>query len=419
VSYRIASTFATLSTMLALTLTVAGCGSVSGSSLTPTPTPVSSPSPTPTPGISPTPTPTPVPSAQIIYQVSFLCTTGNPHCSNNGVSSDGVYAYRMDPSTGAVTDIPGSPFFTGSNAQNVIATPSGNLVFAADVTTDAGHQPIIEVGSNDFVTFRPDPITGVLTKLATTALPGRPFEVVMHPSGKFLYAIARDLVGFAIDQNSGKLTALPSIPLGFDNDVSDFSLNIDPAGRFIYAMINGRISVFRIDANNGALTAVPGSPFSLGSLLLTRISVHPSGRFIYVSGDPQIGSGSIFELAVDQNTGALTPISGSPLVVKTPVVSMTFVNNGLTAYADGDKELNLFSVNTSTGELTALSPVAASGFTFGNNVVDGTGQFVYVGSTGILGFRVQGDGTPQSLPGFPHGTALGIEPHGIAIAPLP
>jgi 6-phosphogluconolactonase len=122
--------------------------------------------------------------------------------------------------------------------------------------------------------FTRDPKTGALTPLQTiSTLPDgvtvqqgfSTAEVILHPSGRFLYGSNRghdSLTVFAVDPKTGKLTfvqnepTLGKTPRGF---------NIDPSGAWLVAgnQDSNAIAVFRIDRNTGRLTAV-GQPIELG-----------------------------------------------------------------------------------------------------------------------------------------------------------
>ena len=91
-------------------------------------------------------------------------------------------------------------------------------------------------------------------------------EVLVHPSGKFLYGSNRghdSIVVFAIDEQSGRLTyvqhqpTLGNIPRGF---------GIDPTGAFLLAgnQKSDSVVVFRIDRQTGRLTAT-GTPVKVGA----------------------------------------------------------------------------------------------------------------------------------------------------------
>jgi 6-phosphogluconolactonase len=90
---------------------------------------------------------------------------------------------------------------------------------------------------------------------------------------------------------------------------------VHPSGRFLYASGQGNntIQAFTI-GTAGTLTPVAGSPFSTGPSGINPMNMvtDPDGRFLYVADfDAGVG-GNISAFTVDTNTGALTLITGSP-----------------------------------------------------------------------------------------------------------
>ena len=77
---------------------------------------------------------------------------------------------------------------------------------------------------------------------------------------------------------------------------------------------DGTISAFTADDNTGVLTPVNGSPYpsgtSVGGLAVSLFTGTISGPPFLYAADPQ--SKAIRAYAIDNNTGALSPISGSP-----------------------------------------------------------------------------------------------------------
>jgi 6-phosphogluconolactonase len=109
--------------------------------------------------------------------------------------------------------------------------------------------------------FRYDPERGVLTALQSVPSLPEPFkgnstaEVVVHPSGKFLYGSNRgynSIANFTIDTGTGEL-----MPAGQQRqDVTvPRNFNIDPTGRFLVVanQKSDSLVVFRIDLKTGAL----------------------------------------------------------------------------------------------------------------------------------------------------------------------
>jgi 6-phosphogluconolactonase (cycloisomerase 2 family) len=83
---------------------------------------------------------------------------------------------------------------------------------------------------------------------------------------------------------------------------------IDPSGRFLYVGCHNSalINAFTIDPDSGALSPVPGSPFAApGNPLF--VLVDPSGQFLYAGTDS--ATAGVLGYTIDQTSGALTPNS--------------------------------------------------------------------------------------------------------------
>ncbi|PYX98737.1 MAG: hypothetical protein DMG62_03885 [Acidobacteria bacterium] len=82
------------------------------------------------------------------------------------------------------------------------------------------------------------------------------------PSGHFLYVGDYDepkITAFQI-HSSGALTQVPGSPFT-NRDTPIFGLVTDLSGRFLYVRANTSITGYTIDQNSGALATLPGSPF--------------------------------------------------------------------------------------------------------------------------------------------------------------
>ena len=91
--------------------------------------------------------------------------------------------------------------------------------------------------ANQIAAFREDPYSGILTQLS-----GSPYTVgdgvravVLHPSGKFLYAAnpgqdENDVSLFMIDSNGTLNEVFPRTPVGTGPQL----LAMDPAGAYLY-----------------------------------------------------------------------------------------------------------------------------------------------------------------------------------------
>jgi 6-phosphogluconolactonase len=167
---------------------------------------------------------------------------------------DKVMVYRLDPATAKLTpnDPPSASVPEGAGPRHLAFHPSGRFVYVLN-----------EMGSS-VTHFNYDADKGVLHPLKTiSTLPDGLMvanntcaEVLVHPSGKFLYGSNRghdSIAIFRIDEQTGALT-----PAGHQSTEGKTPRNfgIDPTGTWLIAanQDSGTLIVFKIDPNTGALT---------------------------------------------------------------------------------------------------------------------------------------------------------------------
>ncbi|MGA9801491.1 MAG: beta-propeller fold lactonase family protein, partial [Terriglobales bacterium] len=166
----------------------------------------------------------------------------------------------------------GSSGTTPSNGGNAyVAVPEANAVASYRVST----------GSGDLKAVLGSPFAGGTS----------PISIVVHPSGKFVYAAnqgSNDVSLFTVNNSTGQLTeVLPRAPAGLNPS----SLVLDSGGDLLFVanLTSNNISVYSVSSGDGTLTAIAGSPFPTASrpvaLALTR-----SGKFLYVASSnlPQV-----------------------------------------------------------------------------------------------------------------------------------
>jgi 6-phosphogluconolactonase len=147
-----------------------------------------------------------------------------------------------------------------------------------------------------------------------------PRHFAFHPSGKFAYVIneiTKTVTAFQYDAAAGKLTeeqTISTVPAGTEGG-STAEVVVHPSGKFLYGSNRGHnsIAVFTIDQNTGRLTAAGHQ--GEGIKTPRNFTVEPGGRFLLVAN--QSGD-SLLVFAINQQTGALTP-TDSRADVPTPV----------------------------------------------------------------------------------------------------
>lgn len=203
--------------------------------------------------------------------------------------------------------------------------------------------------------------------------------VVFEPTGRYAYVANGNVVNaYALDTSSGILSVVPGSPFAAGDGAEQVAM--DPMGRFLYVSNNGlntgvsTIIAYQIDPTTGQLTALPSIPVTN---YLNYITIHPSGKFAYVS---YTDGKTITPYSIDQKTGALSvlpgPSSVSPgnnpsRVVFSPLGDKLYVSTT-------EKTLVTYSVDPATGLLTQAGPAVGTPAIPLRLQIDTSGNFLYL-----------------------------------------
>jgi 6-phosphogluconolactonase (cycloisomerase 2 family) len=279
---------------------------------------------------------------------------------------------------GSLTLAPSSGLSVPDGIDGLVSHPTADFLYAFSVS---GVLSVYTVNS----------ATGALNLTSSVSFPNEAgldvaSSAVITPNGRYLYQnavyytqfngqfpTALRIAGFSIDSATGGLSPVPGSPVSppVPSTIEGSELIIDPGGKFLYAGYNfailnvgddGAIAAFSIDPTSGALTAVPGSPFSVGGVPQS-LAIDASGKYLIVS---LLGGGAancLAVLAIDPDTGALTPVPGSPFGPLQSCGSVVADPSGPFVYAGtlgtGAAHVFAFSIDPATG---ALTPIMNTGF---------------------------------------------------------
>lgn len=185
---------------------------------------------------------------------------------------DKVLLYRLDAKTGALApaDPPHLSTAPGAGPRHFAFSPDGRDLYVFNEILMTITRYAHERGR--FTEKE------TVSSLAAGASPGEGdsgAEIVVHPSGRFVYASNRgvdQLAVFARDAATGRLTVVEHVPSG---GKTPRSFAIDPSGRWLVAVHqrseSGQAVVFRIDPASGRLSATGqtvqvGAPVSVAFL---------------------------------------------------------------------------------------------------------------------------------------------------------
>jgi 6-phosphogluconolactonase len=111
--------------------------------------------------------------------------------------------------------------------------------------------------------FSLDPGTGALSEVPGSPFASGPGGATIDPTGKFVFADAGNSLPTYTINSMGSLTPVGApIPLGAELE----SIAVDPTGKFVFVgLLPRKIAGFTLDSTTGALTPIAGSPFPLNS----------------------------------------------------------------------------------------------------------------------------------------------------------
>ena len=336
-----------------------------------------------------------------VTNIAVACATGPQFAYVANIFDNTISAYSINASTGALTQITGSPFAAGSNPASVAVSPSGAFVYVAN---QGGGVSAYSINAS----------TGALTQTS-----GSPFaagsasiSVTVSPNGAFVYVAegTGGVLAYSVNATTGALTPITGSPFAGGSGSDSLSVTVSPNGAFVYVtdVAGSSVLAYGVNATTGALTPITGSPFAAGTYPAS-LTVSSNGDFAYVTNS---NSGDVTAYRIDTSTGALTQITGSPFSAGTSPASIAIDQNYGLAFVANESagNVSVYSLDSTTGSLSSIGTLTA-GSSPDSVTVSPNGAFVYVtnsNSNNVSAYSAAG-GTVGTFP-------AGIGPTSIAIA---
>ncbi len=280
--------------------------------------------------------------------------------------------------------------------------------------------------------------SGQLDKFKLAVKTDNPSFITIHPSGKFLYAVAEKRAGevkaFAINRKTKELQLLNQRS---SHGSSPCHLVLDNGGKYLFVAnySSGSIAVFPIKAD-GSLAKASSVIQHKGASITKRqrgphphcIVLSPDNRFVYVA---DLGLDKIMIYRFDAATGRLQA-NNPPFIKLKPGTGprhLAFHPNGKFLYliSELEQQITLFRRNRQTGALTMIQNISTLPADFKGSswcaevMVDPRGQFLYGSNRGhdsiviyridqstgklkLLGYQTQGIDNPRHFNITPDGS---------------
>lgn len=319
-----------------------------------------------------------------------------------GADSKGIYAYRFDAESGALTPIglvaeTESPSF-------LAAHPSGKFLYAVNEIDQFHGEKVGSVSG-----FAIDPHTGKLTLLnRVSSLGDGPAHLSLDKTGKYVFVAnygGGSVAAFPI-QDDGSLGKASSFIQHTGSSV-DRERQAGPHAHEIVATNDNRFAlvpdlgldkvlIYRFDASTGKLTAndpaFAGTDPGAGP---RHVALHPNGRFAYLANEMQ---STVTTFAYDAHAGRLRPIQTLRTVsddfkAHNDTAEIATDARGKFLYVSnrGHDSIVVYSINSANGTLSQIQDIATGGKTPRDFAVDPTGAWLFAAnqeSNNITLFRI-------------------------------
>ena len=301
----------------------------------------------------------PNPSFLAVHPNGRFLYASNEHPAPNDPEKNGtVTAFTIDPATGNLTllnrvsargegpahivlDKTGRAMivanYLGGSVALLPVTPDGKLGEATAFYQQTGSGPVkgrqdvphahgaafspdnrfailAEHGIDEVMVYRVDAAKSTMVPAETPiykATPGAaPRHVTFSPSGRFVYVlneIGSTITVYGYGAAAGTLSKtqeITTLPADFHGNSGTAQLQLDRAGKFLYASNRGHdsIAVFAVDPKLGTLRLVEHVPTQ--GKTPRDFSLDPTGGFLFVANQ---NSDNVVIFKVNPNTGKLTP----------------------------------------------------------------------------------------------------------------
>jgi 6-phosphogluconolactonase len=177
-------------------------------------------------------------------------------------TSAGISAYTLDPSTGALTAISGSPFGASvSGSWTITVTPNNSFLYQLESTnTGVMYGYSIDSSSGALTALSSSPFSVGNCGSSMAGTPG-PDNITIPSAGNFMYT---NCGIYSLDNATGAVAQVSTFAPG------DWPV-INPTGDLLWAITDQQncfqcdvgVTTYQVDASTGNLTAVPNSFFVL------------------------------------------------------------------------------------------------------------------------------------------------------------
>lgn len=268
-----------------------------------------------------------------------------------------VTAFRIDKTTGTLTRI-GSPVATSVGTPTFVVTnPVTKVVY---VLVDKGTGT---AGSIDTYQIQADGSLGARTSVSSSA--AKPFSMTLNKTSTHAYIGYQS--GAVGDTTLAPNTGIPSVPFAYGGAFNPYSVTLNPAETYLYAVDAGTNALNQCTLNSSSGQIQTCNSIGSAGPSARGIVFEPTGKYAYIvnGGTGSGNDGTITEYSVNQTNGQLA-LTGTVTGVGKYANSIHINNAGTTVYVVNNwgPPIVAYRIDSTNGQ---LNPIGTAQFGVGSN----------------------------------------------------
>lgn len=307
--------------------------------------------------------------------------------SNRG--SKGIYVYEFDRSSQKFKEL--QTVTEGKSPNFLVLHPNNRVLYSIYSEGTLSNNE----GKGSVMSYRVDPVTGLLTKLNEQSSEGRgPAHISIDPKGKFAYVSNYGGGSFVVypineDGSLGKASDVVQHEGSSAHPTRQQRPHVHSAipsndGKYVYVSDLGidKIMIYEV-SDEGKLRAAK-SPYAsnVPTSGPRHFAIHPNGKFGFSAEEL---SSTIASFEINSQTGELTALERVTMLPsgfqgENSAADIHVSPDGKYLYASnrGHESIVIFSIDQKTGKLKLVDHESTQGKHPRNFYIDPSGKFVFV-----------------------------------------
>jgi len=222
--------------------------------------------------------------------------SGGSHLYVANVGSNNISIFSIDATSGALSQVPNSPFQVGMSPTGMVLAPSGNALYIIGASTEPGSLEVMSLTNGVPISNNP------IIQVAQTGV--NPTSIAVTPNGSFLYTAntTDNSISEFMVNSDGSLHTPAQVFFQAANYSAPVALQVDNSGKFLFVAnkTSNNVAGYSVDTDGG-LTILISSPFPTNAQPIA-LATDPKGQYLFVAN---LSNPAIESFTLDTANGTL------------------------------------------------------------------------------------------------------------------